>query len=170
MAPEDLNQSNQLRSHAMRVMGTVDKCLSCIHEPERVYRILHDLGARHVMYTAKVDYMDVRVMLMYILCPCLVNLCLVLKVSLPCQYKWSLGKPQNASSHNVDVRNNRPRLSAIASMNTYGECLQVALCKQNWFVVNALHYHATVAVISRLSVADIYLCTLSPITKYKPTK
>ncbi|XP_060573831.1 uncharacterized protein LOC132731634 isoform X3 [Ruditapes philippinarum] len=58
MSPEDLTHSNQLRSHAMRVMGTVDKCLTCIHEPDIMFKTLHDLGARHVMYTAKVDYMD----------------------------------------------------------------------------------------------------------------
>lgn len=59
MSPEDLSQSNQLRSHAMRVMGTVDKCLDCIHDQNMVVKTLHELGARHVMYTAKVDYMDV---------------------------------------------------------------------------------------------------------------
>ncbi|KAL4237617.1 hypothetical protein ACF0H5_002331 [Mactra antiquata] len=58
MSAEDLSQSNQLRSHAMRVLGTVDKCLANIHEPGKVITTLHDLGARHVMYTAKVDYMD----------------------------------------------------------------------------------------------------------------
>ncbi|WAR18461.1 CYGB2-like protein [Mya arenaria] len=58
MSPEDLSQSNQLRSHAMRVMGTVDKCLSCIYESDKVVKILKELGSRHVMYTAKVDYMD----------------------------------------------------------------------------------------------------------------
>lgn len=59
MSPEDLSHSNQLRSHAMRVMGTVDKCLDCIHDQNLVVKTLHELGARHVMYTAKVDYMDV---------------------------------------------------------------------------------------------------------------
>lgn len=58
MSPEDLTHSNQLRSHAMRVMGTVDKCLTCIYDTENVYKILNELGARHIMYTAKVDYMD----------------------------------------------------------------------------------------------------------------
>ncbi|XP_052766852.1 extracellular globin-E1-like, partial [Mya arenaria] len=58
MSPEDLNESNQLRSHAMRVMGTVDKCLSCIYESDNVFKILQELGSRHVMDTAKVDYMD----------------------------------------------------------------------------------------------------------------
>ncbi|WAR18459.1 CYGB2-like protein [Mya arenaria] len=58
MSPEDVNESNQLRSHAMRVMGTVDKCHSCIYESNKVVKIIQELGSRHVMYTAKVDYSD----------------------------------------------------------------------------------------------------------------
>ncbi|KAH3864849.1 uncharacterized protein LOC127870295 [Dreissena polymorpha] len=58
MTQEELIQSNQLRSHAMRVMGTVDKCLSLFEDRQKVVETLHDLGSRHVMYTAKVDYMD----------------------------------------------------------------------------------------------------------------
>ena len=61
MSPEDLSHSNQLRSHAMRVMGTVDKCLDCVNDQNMVVKVLHELGARHVMYTAKVDYMDVSI-------------------------------------------------------------------------------------------------------------
>ena len=56
---EDLKYSNQLRSHALRVMGTVEKCLARINEPKKLQAMLHDLGSRHVMYSAKVDYIDV---------------------------------------------------------------------------------------------------------------
>ncbi|XP_041351125.1 neuroglobin-like [Gigantopelta aegis] len=55
---EDLKYSNQLRSHALRVMGTVEKCLARINEPKKLQDMLHDLGSRHVMYSAKVDYID----------------------------------------------------------------------------------------------------------------
>ena len=59
LTKEDLNHSNQLRSHALRVMGAVDKCLDCVDDPVKLEQLLHDLGARHVMYSAKVDYIDV---------------------------------------------------------------------------------------------------------------
>ncbi|ESO86864.1 hypothetical protein LOTGIDRAFT_73010, partial [Lottia gigantea] len=55
---EDLKQSTQLRSHALRVMGTVEKCLARINEPQKMDEMLHQLGSRHVMYNAKVDYID----------------------------------------------------------------------------------------------------------------
>ncbi|KAK6182322.1 hypothetical protein SNE40_010033 [Patella caerulea] len=55
---EDLKQNTQLRSHALRVMGTVEKCLARINEPKKLEEMLHELGARHVMYNAKVDYID----------------------------------------------------------------------------------------------------------------
>jgi len=39
----------------------VDKCLDCVNDQNMVVKVLHELGARHVMYTAKVDYMDVSI-------------------------------------------------------------------------------------------------------------
>ena len=59
LSQEDLSHSSTLRDHALRVMGTVEKCLARINEPKKLTDMLHDLGARHVMYTAKVDYIDV---------------------------------------------------------------------------------------------------------------
>ena len=56
---DDLKHSSQLKAHALRVMGTVEKCLGRIKEPTKLQQMLHDLGSRHVMYTAKVDYIDV---------------------------------------------------------------------------------------------------------------
>ncbi|GFO30113.1 neuroglobin-1 [Plakobranchus ocellatus] len=55
---ESLKDNVQLKSHALRVMGTVDKCINRFHDPAKVKEMLHELGARHVMYNAKVDYMD----------------------------------------------------------------------------------------------------------------
>ncbi|CAG5129128.1 unnamed protein product, partial [Candidula unifasciata] len=55
---EVLQDSVQLKSHAVRVMGTVDKCLTRCQDPERIRQMLHELGARHVLYNARVDYMD----------------------------------------------------------------------------------------------------------------
>lgn len=61
MTKEDLQYSNQLRTHALRVMGTVEKCLARIEEPKKLQEMLSDLGSRHVMYNAKVDYIDVSI-------------------------------------------------------------------------------------------------------------
>ncbi|CAG5129487.1 unnamed protein product [Candidula unifasciata] len=55
---ESLRDSAQLKSHALRVMGTVEKCVTRFQEPEKISQMLHELGARHVMYNAKVDYID----------------------------------------------------------------------------------------------------------------
>lgn len=58
LTQDDLRHSSQLREHALRVMGTVEKCLARINEPKKMEEMLHDLGTRHVMYSAKVDYVD----------------------------------------------------------------------------------------------------------------
>lgn len=58
---EDLSHSAQLKAHALRVMGTVEKCLARINEPKKMEELLHDLGAKHVMYNARVDYIDVSI-------------------------------------------------------------------------------------------------------------
>ncbi|XP_014786974.1 uncharacterized protein LOC106881192 [Octopus bimaculoides] len=58
LATEDMKQNSRLISHAFRVMGTVEKCLARINEPRRLEDMLKNLGARHVMYNAKVDYID----------------------------------------------------------------------------------------------------------------
>ena len=62
MTKEDLQYSNQLKTHALRVMGTVDKCLARIDDTKKIQEMLHDLGSRHVMYNAKVDYIDVSIL------------------------------------------------------------------------------------------------------------
>ncbi|KAL5008779.1 hypothetical protein ScPMuIL_014360 [Solemya velum] len=58
MTQEDLRQSVQLQAHALRVLGTVEKCLARMSDEKKVVDLLHELGARHVMYNAKVDYID----------------------------------------------------------------------------------------------------------------
>ncbi|KAL8613604.1 hypothetical protein ACOMHN_022023 [Nucella lapillus] len=55
---DDLKHSHELKSHALRVMGTVEKCLSRIDEPEKLEALLHDLGAKHLIYNARIDYID----------------------------------------------------------------------------------------------------------------
>ena len=56
---ETLKTNPHLQSHALRVMGSVEKCLARIHEPLKLEEMLYELGTRHVQYNAKVDYIDV---------------------------------------------------------------------------------------------------------------
>jgi hypothetical protein len=60
LAKEDMEQSAILRSHALRVMGTVDKCLTRIRTPEKLQSLMHELGERHNNYNARFEFIDVR--------------------------------------------------------------------------------------------------------------
>ncbi|XP_048752325.2 neuroglobin-like isoform X2 [Ostrea edulis] len=58
LAKEDMEHSSILRSHALRVMGTVDKCLTRIRTPEKLQNLMHELGERHMNYNARYDFID----------------------------------------------------------------------------------------------------------------
>ncbi|KAJ8320544.1 hypothetical protein KUTeg_002131 [Tegillarca granosa] len=58
LTKSDLEQSVILRSHALRVMGTVDKCLSRAHKPEKLQELMLELGSRHSTYNAKADFFE----------------------------------------------------------------------------------------------------------------
>lgn len=58
LAQEDMEHSAILRSHALRVMGTVDKCLARIRTPEKLQTLMRELGERHVNYNARYDFVD----------------------------------------------------------------------------------------------------------------
>ncbi|XP_025105346.1 non-symbiotic hemoglobin 1-like isoform X1 [Pomacea canaliculata] len=55
---EDLWTSTDLKSHVLRVMGTVEKCLARIHEPAKMESILHELGVKHLLLNIRVEYLD----------------------------------------------------------------------------------------------------------------
>ncbi|RWS29796.1 neuroglobin-like protein [Leptotrombidium deliense] len=55
---EDLKYSKELRAHALRVMGYIQKVVARLKEPEKCEQLLQDLGKRHVTYGAKVEYID----------------------------------------------------------------------------------------------------------------
>ena len=59
LSKDDMKHNSQLRAHALRVMGTVEKALARIEEPEKLVEILHALGRRHSTYNAKAEYVDV---------------------------------------------------------------------------------------------------------------
>ncbi|XP_046389351.1 cytoglobin-2-like, partial [Ischnura elegans] len=55
---EELKHSKQLRSHALRVMGFVQKTVARLHEPEKLDVLLRELGKKHHGYSAKQEYID----------------------------------------------------------------------------------------------------------------
>ena len=59
LSSEDMKHSTHLRAHALRVMGTVEKCLARIEEPEKLDELLHTLGRRHSVYNVKSEFVDV---------------------------------------------------------------------------------------------------------------
>lgn len=58
-----MEHSAILRSHALRVMGTVEKCIGRIKTPEKLENLMHELGERHTHYNARYDFVDVRIKL-----------------------------------------------------------------------------------------------------------
>jgi len=50
-----------LRKHALRVMGTVDKCISRLHQPDKLGDLMTELGIRHKQYNVKIEYLDVSI-------------------------------------------------------------------------------------------------------------
>ncbi|XP_046388827.1 non-symbiotic hemoglobin 1-like isoform X2 [Ischnura elegans] len=58
MGLEELRHSKQLRAHALRVMGFVQKAVARLHEPEKLDVLLRELGKKHYSYGAKQQYID----------------------------------------------------------------------------------------------------------------
>ncbi|PSN56623.1 hypothetical protein C0J52_11263 [Blattella germanica] len=56
---EELKHSKQLRAHALRVMAFVQKAVARLHEPEKLEKLLQDLGKKHYAYGAKQKYVDI---------------------------------------------------------------------------------------------------------------
>ncbi|XP_059153445.1 cytoglobin-1-like isoform X3 [Physella acuta] len=51
---QDLERSAVLKAHALRVMQTVDKCITRLDRVDRMVTLLHQLGKRHVGYHANI--------------------------------------------------------------------------------------------------------------------
>lgn len=54
----ELEYNAILRSHALRVMGTVDKCISRLGSKDKLVELMTELGKRHQNYTVKPEYID----------------------------------------------------------------------------------------------------------------
>jgi len=59
LSRKDMEQSAILRSHALRVMGTVDKCVARLDTPDKLKELMSDLGKRHMNYNTKEDFIEV---------------------------------------------------------------------------------------------------------------
>ena len=55
-----LEYNTILRAHALRVMGTVDKCINRLDHRQKLQDLMTELGIRHKNYTVKMEYIDVR--------------------------------------------------------------------------------------------------------------
>lgn len=56
-----LEYDHVLRAHALRVMGTVEKCINRLDNPEKFQSLLMELGTRHQGYSVKIPYVDVSI-------------------------------------------------------------------------------------------------------------
>ncbi|WAR15350.1 CYGB2-like protein [Mya arenaria] len=55
----DLQRSGLIRQHALKVMGTIDKCISRIDEPENLAKLLIETGALHRKYNVTPDVIQI---------------------------------------------------------------------------------------------------------------
>ncbi|XP_013782719.2 cytoglobin-2-like [Limulus polyphemus] len=58
LSGNDLRYSRELRAHAFRVMGVVQKVITRLNEEEKLDQLLTDLGKKHARYGAKPQYID----------------------------------------------------------------------------------------------------------------
>ena len=56
----ELEYSTILRSHAMRVMSTVDKCIARLDNRQKLREMMTEMGIRHKNCTVKMEFIDVR--------------------------------------------------------------------------------------------------------------
>ena len=58
---EELRQNVGLREHGLRVMGTIEKCITRIDKPEKLISMLEVLGEKHIVFDTKIEYFDVSI-------------------------------------------------------------------------------------------------------------
>lgn len=64
---EELRQNVGLREHGLRVMGTIEKCVTRIDQPDKLTSMLEILGEKHVVFDTKIEYFDVSYMYLWTL-------------------------------------------------------------------------------------------------------
>ncbi|XP_060069310.1 neuroglobin-like [Ylistrum balloti] len=58
LSKTDLELSAILKSHSLRVMGTVDKCIARASQPDKLRDLMSSLGQRHISYNAQIEFID----------------------------------------------------------------------------------------------------------------
>ncbi|XP_062573832.1 uncharacterized protein LOC134235698 [Saccostrea cucullata] len=58
LSSEELRHNVGLREHGLRVMGTIEKCITRLDKPEKLTSMLEALGEKHIMFDTKVEYFD----------------------------------------------------------------------------------------------------------------
>ncbi|XP_013384339.1 non-symbiotic hemoglobin [Lingula anatina] len=61
MSQEELEYSDILKRHTLRVMQSVDKAVSRIHKPVMIHNVFLELGERHIDYHAEPRIVDLMV-------------------------------------------------------------------------------------------------------------
>ncbi|KAK3603496.1 hypothetical protein CHS0354_030337 [Potamilus streckersoni] len=56
---EEVQKSSLLRAHAMRVMGTVDRCILCLDGGESIEEIMKELGHVHFQYQVNMNQLKI---------------------------------------------------------------------------------------------------------------
>ncbi|GAU93859.1 hypothetical protein RvY_05727-3 [Ramazzottius varieornatus] len=59
LPPDMIKESKELRQHALRVMGFIEKCIARISSPEKLDAIIRQLGRHHVRYGAPPAFLQV---------------------------------------------------------------------------------------------------------------
>ncbi|WAR15141.1 CYGB1-like protein [Mya arenaria] len=54
----DLEYNAILRKHALRVMGTVDKCIYRLDNRDKLRELMTELGIRHKNYSVKIEFIE----------------------------------------------------------------------------------------------------------------
>ncbi|KAH3854812.1 neuroglobin-like [Dreissena polymorpha] len=57
LSAEELRHNRKLRDHGLRVLNTLDKCISRVAETERLEKLLLELGQKHNVYNIKIEYL-----------------------------------------------------------------------------------------------------------------
>ncbi|XP_045187996.1 cytoglobin-1-like [Mercenaria mercenaria] len=57
LSSTELQNNKKLRDHGLRVLNTLDKCITRIDDTERLEKLLLELGQKHVMFNIKVEYL-----------------------------------------------------------------------------------------------------------------
>ncbi|XP_042206135.1 leghemoglobin 49-like, partial [Homarus americanus] len=55
---EEVQQSKELRSHALRVMGFVEKAVRRLDQPEKLVPLIQECGRNHCHYGAQVQHIE----------------------------------------------------------------------------------------------------------------